>query len=44
MSPKAALGLPAPDFELQDFTGKPFRLSDLQGEKAIVLVFNRTFL
>jgi peroxiredoxin len=44
MSPKAALGLPAPDFELADFSGNSFRLSSRQGEKAIVLVFNRTFL
>lgn len=44
MSPKAVLGLPAPDFELMDFDGRPFRLYDLRGEKAVVLVFNRTFL
>ena len=43
MSPKAALGLPAPDFELQDFTGKTFRLSALSMERAVVLVFNRGF-
>jgi peroxiredoxin len=34
---------PAPDFSLKDFTGKPFRLSNLRGQKAVVLVFNRGF-
>lgn len=43
MSPRAALGLPAPDFELKDFNGRPFRLSDRRGETALVVVFNRGF-
>ena len=43
MSPRAALGLPAPDFELPDHTGKPFRLSAMRG-RPVVLVFNRGFL
>ena len=34
----------APDFQLQDFTGKPFTLSALRGEKNVLLVFNRTFV
>jgi mycoredoxin-dependent peroxiredoxin len=29
----------APDFELQDQTGQPVRLSDYHGKKAVVLVF-----
>jgi peroxiredoxin len=33
----------APDFELNDFAGKPFRLSMLRGKK-VVVVFNRGFL
>ena len=33
----------APDFELADFTGKPFTLSALQGGKNVLLVFNRGF-
>ena len=32
-------GSPAPDFELRDQTGKPVRLSDYRGKKAVVLVF-----
>ncbi len=32
-------GTTAPDFELRDQTGKPVRLSDYQGKKAVVLVF-----
>lgn len=33
----------APDFELDDFDGKPVRLSDFAGRKHVVLVFNRGF-
>ena len=43
MSPKAVLGVPAPDFELPDFQGRPFRLSAQRGQYAVVLVFNRGF-
>lgn len=32
-------GSAAPDFELRDQTGKPVRLSDYRGKKAVVLVF-----
>ena len=32
-------GAVAPDFELKDQTGKPVRLSDYRGKKAVVLVF-----
>jgi mycoredoxin-dependent peroxiredoxin len=32
-------GMEAPDFELRDQTGKPVRLSDYLGKKAVVLVF-----
>jgi len=35
---------PAPDFELADFEGRPFRLSALRGHARVVLVFNRGFL
>jgi hypothetical protein len=37
------LDTPAPDFELADFDGKGFRLSDLHGSKNVLLVFNRGF-
>ncbi len=34
---------PAPDFELADFHGRMFRLSELRGRKNVLLVFNRGF-
>jgi peroxiredoxin len=34
----------APDFALNDFRGEPVRLSDYQGRKHVVLVFNRGFI
>jgi peroxiredoxin len=40
---KVTLNTPAPDFELQDYTGKLVRLSDFRGQKTVVLVFNRGF-
>jgi len=40
---KIALDLPAPDFELADFHGDRFRLSELRGHKNALLVFNRGF-
>ena len=33
----------APDFVLEDFTGRPVRLFDYRGQKNVVLVFNRGF-
>lgn len=37
------LNTEAPDFVLDDFTGKEFRLSDYRGKKHILLVLNRGF-
>lgn len=34
----------APDFELNDINGKPYRLSDFRGEKVVVLAFLRGFM
>jgi peroxiredoxin len=41
--PRIALNQTAPDFSLPDFSGKPFCLTDLRGQKSVLLVFNRTF-
>jgi peroxiredoxin len=41
--PKVSLNQPAPEFELNDFRGKPVKLSDFQGKKHVILVFNRGF-
>ena len=43
MSNRAELNLPAPDFTLTDFQGEPVRLSAFQGQKNVLLVFNRGF-
>lgn len=40
---RITLDIPAPDFELADFHGRNFRLSDLRGRKNVLLVFNRGF-
>lgn len=37
------INTPAPDFELPDYNGKLFRLSDSRGKKHVLLVFNRGF-
>jgi peroxiredoxin Q/BCP len=41
---KQLQGSPAPDFTLDDLHGKPVKLSDFQGQKHVVLVFNRGFV
>lgn len=41
--PRVSLNQPAPDFSMSDFTGTPFRLSELRGQKNVLLIFNRTF-
>ncbi len=35
---------PAKDFELTDTQGRTLRLSDYQGVKHVVLIFNRGFI
>ncbi len=39
---RVSINSPAPDFELADYKGEKFRLSDHRG-KNILLVFNRGF-
>ena len=41
--PRVSLNQTAPDFSLPKYSGEPFRLSELQGRKHVLLVFNRTF-
>ena len=41
--PKVDIGLPAPDFELADLRGVPFRLSERRDTAYVLLVFNRGF-
>lgn len=41
--PRVEMGAPAPDFDLEDFNGTRVRLSDFQGKRRVVLVFNRGF-
>ena len=40
---RAELNKPAPDFTLMDFQGNEVRLSNFQGKKNVLLVFNRGF-
>lgn len=40
----AELNKPAPDFTLTDFNGRVVRLADFQGQKNVLLVFNRGFV
>jgi peroxiredoxin len=41
--PRISLDQDAPDFDLPDFQGRPFRLSDRRFRKTVLLVFNRGF-
>lgn len=41
---KVEINKVAPDFELEDYQGKNFKLSDFQGEKNVLLVLNRGFV
>jgi peroxiredoxin len=40
---RIVLNMPAPNFSLADFQGKPVSLSDFRGKSNILLVFNRGF-
>jgi len=41
---KVKINKQAPSFSLEDFKGKQFSLSNLRGQKNVLLVFNRGFL
>jgi hypothetical protein len=43
MAKKVQINTQAPEFSLQDFQGNIVRLSDYQGHKHVVLIFNRGF-
>lgn len=40
---RVSIDTPAPDFELPDYQGRLFHLSDLRGRSNVLLVFNRGF-
>lgn len=40
-APESRPGTPAPDFELADLSGEPFRLSERVAEAHVLLVFVR---
>ena len=44
MPQKILLDTVAPDFSLDDFTGRPVRLSDYRNRLNVILVFNRGFV
>lgn len=41
--PKVEMNSPAPDFTLEDYTGKSVKLSHFRGQ-VVLLVFNRGFV
>ncbi|MBN2119277.1 MAG: redoxin domain-containing protein [Anaerolineales bacterium] len=41
---RAELNQPAPDFTLTDFNGREISLANFQGQKNVLLVFNRGFV
>ncbi len=41
---KVEINKTALDFELEDYQGKSFKLSDFKGEKNVLLVLNRGFM
>jgi peroxiredoxin len=44
MAKRVEVSTPAPEIESQDYKGDLFKLSDLQGKKRVLLVFNRGFM
>lgn len=44
MTKRLMQGQIAPDFELDDTTGKAYRLSDFRGQRIVILAFLRGFM
>ena len=42
--PRVSLNTPAPDFNLKDYLGNNFNLSEYSNKKNLLLVFNRGFV
>jgi len=42
--PKVDLNKPAPDFSLEDFSGRTINLAEFAGTSNVLLVFNRGFM
>ena len=42
--PQVELNTSAPDFSMEDYSGREFILSSLEGEKNVLLVLNRGFV
>jgi len=42
--PRVSLNTPAIDFQMEDFRGRPLRLSDFRGARHVILIFNRGFV
>ena len=41
---RVTLNTLAPDFTLDDYTGRPVRLADFRGRQLVLVVFTRGFL
>jgi len=41
--PKVAINTPAPDFTLEDYSGRPVTLSKIYSVSHVLLIFNRGF-
>ncbi len=42
--PSVKVNTPAPDFEMEDFKGETFKLSNFRNEKNVLIVLNRGFI
>lgn len=42
--PSVEVNTPAPDFEMEDFKGETFKLSNFKNKKNVLIVLNRGFV